>query len=87
MGYRAYAVHSKRVVLVLHHVTTDKRFEGFYQQLVHGRMFAMARKKRTKAGQEPTGEGLTVHAVDDVGLRGIVFVKESLLKVGRKLAF
>ena len=79
IGNRADAVHGILIVIVLHHVATNKGFEGVDQQLVYGRVLAMARKEGTETGKEPTGEGLTINMVDDVGHTGIVFFKERRL--------
>ena len=87
IGNRADAVHGILIVIVLHHVATNKRFESANQQLVHGRVLAMARKERTETGKEPTWEGLTVNMVDDVGHAGIVFFEERRLQVAWELIF
>ena len=87
IGNRADAVHGILIVIVLHHVATNKRFESVNQQLVHGRVLAMARKERTETGKEPTWEGLTINMVDDVGHAGIVFFEKRRLQVAWELIF
>ena len=87
IGDRTNTIHGVRVVIVLHHVATNKGFEGVDQQLVYGRVLAMARKEGTEPGKEPTGEGLAINMVDDVGHAGIVFFEERRLQVAWELIF
>ena len=79
IGDRTDTIHGVRVVIVLHHVATNKGFEGLDQQLVYGWMLAMAREERTEACKEPTWEGLTVNTVDDICHAGVEFFKERRL--------
>ena len=67
--------------MVLYQISADELHKMVIDQVVNAGVVYMIGTELGQLRQEPVRERLTVHFLDDICHRGLIFLKESLLKV------